>query len=223
MEARNMSMEQQLEQSAALVVKTAQGLTITNHDDFDRGNTLLKDIKTRMKQVKEYWKEPKAAADAAHKTLVAREAQMLKPLQEAESVIKKAMLAYNAEVERKRREAEAEARRKREEEVKRMEALAAKAEEQGDDDAAEVLRDMAEDTPMPEITAQAAPTAKGTSIRKTWKARVTDPNLVPAYHDGMELRSINMAALNNIAKWSGGEAKIPGVEFYQDSSMSVRT
>lgn len=216
-------MEQKLEQGGALMVKTAKGLTITTHEDYDRGTTILKDIKTRVKAVKEYWKGPKEAANAAHKELVAKEAQMLKPLTEAESIIKKAMLAYTTDVERKRREAEEAARKAREAEVKRLEAIAAKAEEQGDTDTAEVMRDMAEEVPIGEIAAAAAPTAKGVSVRTTWKARVVDPKAVPAYFEGMELREINMTALNNIAKWRNGEAQIPGIEFYRDSTMSVRT
>jgi len=216
------TMEQELEQGGALMVKTANSLTITSHEDYDKGTAILKDIKARVKKVKEYWKEPKANADAAHKALVAKEAQMLKPLQEAESIIKKAMLAYTTEVERKRREAEEAARKVREAEVRRLEAIAAQAEAQGDEDTAEIMRDMAEEVPLGEISAAAAPTAKGVSVRTTWKARVIDPRLVPAYFEGAELRTINMTALNNIAKWQNGEAKIPGVEFYQDSTMSVR-
>ena len=216
-------MEQKLEQGGALMVKTARELTITTHEDYDKGTDYLKEVKTRIKAVKEYWKGPKEAANAAHKELVAKETQMLKPLQEAESIIKKAMLAYTTEVERKRREAEEAARKAREAEVRRLEAIAAKAEEQGDTDTAEVMRDMAEEVPIGEIAAAAAPTAKGVSVRTTWKARVIDPKAVPAYFEGMELREINMTALNNIAKWRNGEAQIPGVEFYKDSTMSVRT
>lgn len=216
-------MEQKLEQSGALMVKTAKGLMITTHEDYDRGTTILKDIKTRVKAVKEYWKGPKEAANAAHKELVAKEAQMLKPLQEAEGIIKKAMLAYTTEVERKRREAEEAACKAREAEVRRLEAIATKAEEQGDMDTAEIMHDMAEEVPIGEIAAAAAPTAKGVSVRTTWKARVIDPKAVPAYFEGMELREINMTALNNLAKWRNGEAQIPGVEFYRESNMSVRT
>ena len=65
-------------------------------------------------------------------------------------------------------------------------------------------------------------TPKGVSVRTTWKARVTDPKLVPAYFDGYELREINMTALNNLARWREGQMQIPGVEFYQDKTLSVR-
>ena len=216
-------MEKKLEHGGALMVQTAKGLTITSHEDYAKGTEILKDIKARVKAVKEYWKGPKEAANAAHKELVAREAQMLKPLTEAEGIIKKSMLAYDAEVKRKRQEAEEAARRAREAEAERLAALAAKAAQDGDEDTADVLLDMAEEVPIGEIAAEAAPVAKGVSVRTTWKARVVNPKLVPAFFDGMELRSINMTALNNIAKWRNGEAQIPGVAFYQDSTMSVRS
>ena len=106
MEAVKTNIEQEMEMASAMMVKTANGLTIKDNDDYQRGSDILKDIKAKIKAVKEYWKEPKAAAQAAHKQLVAREAQMLKPLEEAEGVIKKAMLAYDAEVKRKQREAD---------------------------------------------------------------------------------------------------------------------
>ena len=62
----------------------------------------------------------------------------------------------------------------------------------------------------------------GVSVRTTWKARVTDPKKVPAYFNGYELREINMTALNGLARQYEGGLDIPGVEFYRDSTMSVR-
>jgi len=217
------TIESELTRAGAMMIRTAQGMTITTNEDYERGSALLKDIKTRVKQVKDYWKEPKKRAQEAHKTLVAREAEMLKPLESAESIVKKAMLIYSTAQEKARREAEEAARREREAEARRLEALAAQAEKQGDEDTAEILRDMSEEVPIGEITAAAAPTAKGISVRTTWKARVTDPKLVPAYFNGYELRTINPTALNSLAKWTNGTAEIPGVEFYEESSMSVRT
>ena len=131
------------------------------------------------------------------------------------------MLTYTAEREKAAREAAEAARREREAEAKRLEAIAAQAEAQGDDDTAEIMRDMAEAVPVRAVEVS-APSVKGTSVRKVWKARVTDEKLVPAYFDGYELREINMTMLNNLARWKEGQTEIPGVEFYQDSVMSVR-
>ena len=218
----NPTMEQELEQSGAAMVKVAEGLVIANNEDFERGNAALKEIKKRIKAVKDYWQEPKAAADRAHKALVEREKQLLKPLQDAESMIKKAMLAYDAEVKRRQREAEEAARRAREEEEKRLAAMAAEAEKKGDSAGAAFMREMAEIVDAPEFEVQEAPVASGLSVRTTWKAKVVDPKLVPAYYDGYELREINMTMLNTLARLSEGGAKIPGVVFYTESTMSVR-
>lgn len=209
MEAIKPTIEQQMEQEGALMVKRVTGLTITNDDDYSRGGDILKDIKARIKAVKDYWKAPKAAAQAAHKTLVDREKQMLKPLEDAEATVKKTMLAYTTEQQRKRQEEQA-----------RLAALAAQAEQQGDADSAAFMRDMM-DAAEPEQV-QPTVTPKGVSVRTTWKARVSDPKLVPAYFDGYELREINMTMLNGLARQYEGGLDIPGVEFYQDSTMSVR-
>ena len=185
------TIEEQLEKSGAAAVQTAKAFKIAGQEDYEQGAKYLNGIKTRAKQIAEYWKPAKEAADKAHKQLVAKEKQMLKPLQEAEAIIKKTMLDYQRAVEKARREAEAEARRRQEEEARRL--------------------------------LEQAPTAQGTSIRKTWKAKLVDEKLVPAYFNGMELRSINMAVLNSLAKTTKGTMQIPGVTFYEDASLSVRT
>lgn len=204
MEAIKPTIEQQMEQEGALMVKRVTGLTITNDDDYSRGGDILKDIKARIKAVKDYWKAPKAAAQAAHKTLVDREKQMLKPLEDAEATVKKTMLAYTTEQQRKRQEEQA-----------RLAALAAQAEQQGDADGAAFMREMS-------AAVEPVQPTGGVSVRTTWKARVTDPKKVPAYFDGYELREINMTALNGLARQYEGGWDIPGVEFYQENQMSVR-
>ena len=205
MEAIKPTIEQQMEQEGALMVKRVTGLTIATDDDYSRGGDILKDIKARIKAVKDYWKAPKAAAQAAHKTLVDREKQMLKPLEDAEATVKKTMLAYTTDQQLRQQEEQA-----------RLAALAAQAEQQGDADGAAFMREMS-------AAVEPVQPTGGVSVRTTWKARVTDPKLVPAYFDGYELREISMTALNNLAQWNKGRLNIPGVEFYRDSVMSVRT
>lgn len=223
MEKTDPAIEQQLEQSGKLAVQTAKELTIATQDDYEKAGKFLVGIKTRTKQIQDYWKGPKDAANAAHKALVEKEKQMLAPLKEAEKIIKDTMLQYQAAVEKARREQEAEARRKQQEEVDRLLNQAADAGAAGDKQGEAIGMAMAEMVnDMPAATQMDTPTAAGTSVRKTWKARVTDPTAVPAYFNELELRTINQATLNNIAKMTKGTATIPGVEFYQESSLGVR-
>lgn len=204
MEAIKPTIEQQMEQEGALMVKRVAGLTITNDAEYERGGDILKDIKARIKAVKDYWKAPKAAAQAAHKTLVDREKQMLKTLEDAEATVKKTMLAYTTEQQRRHQEEQA-----------RLAALAAQAEQQGDADGAAFMREMS-------AAVEPVQHTDGVSVRTTWKARVTDPHLVPAYHSGYQLREIDMKMLNGLARQYEGGLEIPGVEFYREETLSVR-
>lgn len=221
---RDATLGEQLEKSGAMAVQTAKDFKVACQDDYEKGAKYLTGIKTRMSQITEYWKESKAATNAAHKAVVAQEKQMLKPLQDAEAIIKKTMLDYQRAVEKARLQAEAEARKRQEEEARRLLEQAVQAEEKGDDQQAAINMAMAEMvSEMPAAPVVAAPTAQGTSIRKTWKARIVDEKLVPAYFNGMMLRSIDMSTLNNLAKTTKGTIEIPGVEFFEDASLSVRT
>ena len=101
---------------------------------------------------------------------------------------------------------------------------AAEAEQAGDVHGAAIsmaMAEMVEDMKAPALVAEPAKAA-GTTVSKRWKARVVDEAAVPAYVNGMELRKINQAALDALARMSKGEASIPGVEFYQDTTISVK-
>jgi len=219
----NPTIEQQLEQSGQLAVQSAMELKIVSQEDYEKAGKYLVGIKTRTKQIQDYWRGPKQAAAAAHKEIVDKEKQMLARLKEAEKIIKQSMLTYQAAVEKARLEAEKAARKKQQEEAERLFNEAAKAEAAGDDHGAAIGMAMAEMVSDMDAAPQVAqPAAAGTSVKKTWKARVTDPQAVPAYFNGMELRTINMSVLNNMAKMSKGTMSVPGVEFYQESNLSVR-
>lgn len=218
------TIEVQLSKAGDDLVEKANALRIESQPDYVSASALLVEIKTRYKKVVEYWKKPKADALASHRTICDREKAMLTPLNTAESIIKKNMVAYQAAVEKAQLEAEEAARRIRQEEADRLLEQAALAEDAGDDNDSAIKLAMAEMiTEMKTEPIIDTPKAAGTSVRKTWKARVIDAKAVPAYANGMEIRDINMSALNQIAKLTSGTASIPGVEFYQESSISARS
>ena len=95
--------EKQLEENGQLMVRQAEELTVKTDEDYASAGKVLVEIKTRIKQVQDYWSPLKKNASEAHKALCNREKEMLQPLKDAETVIKKTMLAYTTEVERKRR------------------------------------------------------------------------------------------------------------------------
>lgn len=218
------SLEDQLADSGQLTITQARGMVIESQQDYENAGRFLVEIKTRSKQVKDYWAQPKAAAKAAHQTVVDREKEMLAPLVEAERVIKESMVNYQKAVEQAQRQAEEEARKRQQEEADRLLQQAVESAASGDEMGEAINLAMAEMVnEMPTAAAIAPAKAAGISTSKTWKARVIDETIVPAYVNGMEVRKINLAALNSIAKMTKGTANIPGVEFYQDMSISARS
>jgi hypothetical protein len=199
-------------------------MLVVDQESYQAAAEFLVGVKGRAKQVTEYWAGPKEKAHAAHRDIVAKEKAMLQPLKDAETVIKGAMAVYQREVERERMRMEAEARRKQQEERDRLLAQAIEAQESGDHMCANVslaMAEMVEDMPAASVSAP-APKAAGISMRMAWKARVINPAIVPVSVIGVEIRPIDMRALEGIARLTKGTAAIPGVEFYEDSIISAR-
>lgn len=219
------NLESQLQKTGEITVEAARSMNIISQQDYEEAGKTLVEIKTRAKQVKDYWKPLKDAASKAHKALVEKEKAMLNPLDEAERIIKGAMIKYQQAVEIARQREIEEARKRQQEEAQRLMETAIEAEEKGDASGAAIgmaMAEMVEDmTVVP--AAIEKPAASGTSMTKRWKARVVDPTQVPAYLNGMELRTINQSALDNIARMSKGAMTVPGVEFYEEATISARS
>lgn len=72
------------------------------------------------------------------------------------------------------------------------------------------------------ITVEEKPKLGGTHVRKTWKARIVDEDKVPVKMGNIIIRPVDMKVLNNFAKYYEGQAKVEGVEWYQEESVVVR-
>ena len=142
--AKDKALEHQLETSGQLTIKEAMSLNIESQKDYEQAGKFLVEIKTRAKQVKDYWAQPKTAAKNAHQTIVDREKAMLAPLMEAEKMVKNSMVNYQAAVERARRQAEEEARKRQQEEADRLLQQALDAQDSGNDQDAAINLAMAE-------------------------------------------------------------------------------
>lgn len=215
--------ESSLERAGAATVTAAQALRIVDEPGYQAAGEFLRDVKTRAKQVAEYWKPAKDKAKAAHQDIVEREKAMLVPLKEAEAIVKVSMAAYQRAVEAERRRMAEEARKAREAETERLLCEAMAAEQGGDATGAAVnlaMAQMVED--MPSAPVCAAPKAAGTGLRKAWKARVIDPDAVPVSANGVLIRPVDLTALNSIARLTKGTPHIPGVEFYEETTISAR-
>ena len=212
----------QQEESSLAVIK-ANGTTITDNASFEVAGEWLKDLKTYVKKVEQYWKPVKDSAYKAWKAVCAKENAILNPLGKAETIVKRKMSAYQREQEAKEAAIRAEAERLKREETERLLKEAQEKEAAGDAFGADIAMAQAE------VIESSAPVAEiqhvkvqGIGGHKVWKARIVDDTKVPVSVAGVVFRPVDESALNKFAKLTDGKTPIPGVEFYQDIVVSVR-
>lgn len=208
------------------LMQLAHELTVTDKDSHGRGLSLLKDIAGAEKRVIELFKEPKKAADTAHKFLTGLERQILGPIVTARKEVDGKVWRFE-EQERARAEEEArkkaEAARRAEEDRKLREAE--DAEKAGDKKLAdEILNEPIETPVVPAAPALAK--VEGVTSRSTWRAEVTDPmaliRYVAAHPEWESLLAPVMPALNSLARAQRSNLKIPGVRAIEEVSKAVR-
>lgn len=210
------------------IVAQASNLKIVNADHYaETANDLMR-IKGLLKKINETFDPIIADAHKTHRSACDAKKSLTDPLTGAEKAIKKAMVDYDEEQERIARELEEnlrkEAEAKAEEKRQAMIDQADLAIELGADDEAEELLNQADSVQvLTPLVSSNTVSVGGIAKKKTWKARVTNPKLVPAYFGEFEIRKINEGQLNRISQMTGGAAKIPGVEFYEERGISARS
>lgn len=218
-----LDVEVQQKQSAQEVMAQIAIFTVATQQDYNNAAELLKDIKSRSNQIVDYWKPVKGNAHQAWKQICDKEKELLAPFAKAESEIKSKMVTFQkAKMEEERLLREEQERFKKEEEA-RLLALAVEAEEAGRTENAEYLLEVAQETANIVFEAPKKEKTPDTSVKKTWKARVTNEKLVPVEIMGTVIRPVDLSALDKLAKFSKGATQIPGVEFYEDISIAART
>ena len=208
----------ELEKKALSWPEKAKAITITNQQTYEQAANFIVAIATLEKEIKDHHKPIKDAANKAHKEAVAAEKRLLDPLLEAKGIINRRLGAWTQEQERIRQEAERKAReeaQKREEEARLK--LAEEAAKQGatEETQMEIL-----DTPIPMPQPVAAPTYRpisGVSGRTYWKWRIVDANQIPR-----EYLMVDEMKINGIVRAMKQSTKIPGIEVYPDTGMTVR-
>lgn len=217
--------EESLGKEASLVEQQAQSIVITNDAEYAAAGSLLRQIKSVQKQVKEYWEPLRVDAKRTYDNILSRKKAMLDPLTSAEATLKQKVKSYTDELERIRRQREEELRLQAQAELERKLAEAARLSESGDEDAAEYA--MAEAEVM-EITANTAvipkqkPKVVGVYTSKTWEITGINDAAVPVEFNGSVIRPVDTAAIMRLIKDSKGTIKIPGVTYKETVSVRAR-
>ena len=217
------TIENEQKSSAMKILEQARYLNITSAADYEAAAEFTKQVKALSKRIKDYWAPLKKAARDAWQSLVDREKELLKPLEQAEAEVKTKMAAYQRKVQEEERAARELAEKLKREEAERLLAEAAKAAEQGNEMESEILLAQAEimEASQPAVQMQ-TPKATGVSTRTLYRARIIDESKVPVEVAGVVIRPVDLAAINKLAQASKGKVQIPGIEIYVDQSVAVR-
>lgn len=160
-----------------------------------------------------------------HKAVCDREKAMLKPLQEAERILKGSIAAYQKEQERKKRELEERMRLEAEAERDKKLSEAAAAEEAGNLAEAEMAlaeAQMVETVAASTTVVMNTPKTKGIGTAKDWEIESIDREKVPVVFSGVEIRPVDEKAIMRLIRATKGSIQIPGIKYKETVKVSIR-
>ena len=198
----------------------ASSIIIANQEAYENAAQVLIDIKSHKKKVEELFGPQAKAAYDAWQTSLAQKKKFMKPLQDAEKVIKEKVSDYEIEQERLERERiEAAAKEAALAEAEMKAELDAQIEEAEDEEEKEILMESRDEVYVPIVTPK--PTIKKSTAlasQKDIKIEVTDPiALLKAVVNGKlnldinKLVNFKVGVIKSYAKATGTKA-IPGVK-----------
>lgn len=222
---------------AELVYETpAPGaLVVQSPEEYTATAEHLKTIKAFQRRVTDWFRPLKNKAFDAHKALCTEELKLLRPSQDDESRIKRALVAYDDEQARIRREERIRleaAQRQRDEDERLAQAAALERQAAATGEAAyqeaaeQLLAQPLALTPVEPFT-PAAPKVQGLSYREIYSAEVVSLlTLVKAVAAGQQplgLLQANQSALDGQARSLKTSMAIPGVQLRVTKTPITRT
>lgn len=207
--------ESQLIASVRQICDAASSVVILSAADMRDASDLVKVIKTRWKEIDEERTGIVKPINDSVKRINDRFREILAPLTDAEAAVKRQMLTFQQEENRKAEEARREAERKAAEAAEAAEAEAAASDR----------------APMPHVPAAppvAAPlgppqTIRGSygsvsSVKKVWSYELVDIAALAAARP--DLVTVDAAKVNAEIRGRGGD--IPGLRIFQTETIAVR-
>lgn len=207
----------ELTAEAETILVEARRFEIKTNVSYTLAAEELQRIKGAAKKLEAVRKSITQPMDAAKEAVMDFFRAPALKLTEAETQIKAAMRAYQADLDKKAEEARREADAIAAAERERLALAAAKAAEEGrHDDAAAIVEAVADVVALP-IAVRSAPTVKGISFAKVWKFEIVDDSLIPR-----EYLLVNETAIRKVVSALKGKTNIPGIRVFEDEQISSR-
>ena len=205
------------------LVDEYQNFEIATIEDCEFAADVLTNMRKSCKALEDRRKEITAPMDAAKRSVM----DLFKPASEALAKVEKILKPRIAEFHRKEQEAqrkrEAEEQERARKAREKAEEKAQKLREEGKVEKAAAVEEKAFST----VAKKVAPTkVAGASVRKVWKAEVTDAQkLCAAIANGdipITVLNFKQAELNKLASMYQNSKQFEGLNIYQDAVVATR-
>ena len=225
---------EEVEQRALTLPEKATHIQIMDAETFKEAAEFTLTLRAVKKEIDNTFDPIVKKAHEAHKEAVAQKKKVMEPVEQAQKIIDRKIGDFHAEQERIRKaeedrlRKEAEEQARKEEEERRIEE-AARLEQEGDSEMAEMILESPIAPPVvviPTVQTQ-APKVEGLSVTKLYKAEVFSlPQLVQAVAQGrapIGLLEVNQTALNGMARALKEAFSVPGCRVVVESSVRGRS
>lgn len=217
--------ETDLSKEVTAIEVVAESLVVTNEVEYEQAGNLGRLLREKMAEVTEFFAPIKKSAHEAHKQICDREKAMLKPLKNAESILKRAVGEYCMKQEEARRSAEEEARRRALEEAERKLQESIDAEANGDvEKAMSAFKDaeLADKASKSIVIDVSKPQATGVSTSIDWEIESIDESKAPVEVNGTVIRPVDTTAVMKLIRASKGTIEIEGIKYKAVVKTSFR-
>lgn len=204
------------------IQEVADTITIFDDESLNFTFDVIRAIRKHKEIIVEYWKNAKESAKKAYQDISLKEKEMLEICDVSEKLLKDKILKYKQIQDEKQKELILQAENERKNQVEEVLNEAVNLENQGKYKEAELKLAESEKLKRISLSLDLSQNENKINTQKRWKCKVTDNKLVPCFFNGIEIREINTKKLLEI-KRKNPEVKIPGVEFYKDENLIIRS
>ena len=218
--------EEALGREVSVVEQQASSVVVNDDASYAAAAEITKEVKRMQKKVTDYWEPLRVSTHQAYKNVTDKKKEMLDPLKSAEDILKEKMSAYADLKERQRLEQERLMRIAAEQEMKEKQAEIEQAVAEGNEVIAEYAKaemEVMESVAKAGRIGSQTPKAEGVAVRKGWEIINIDSSKVPVHFSGVEIRPVDQKLVMSLIKASKGKIQIPGVQYREKSSISVKS
>ena len=197
------------------LLEVASHYHVANADDYQVAGVELQRVKGAQKRLDDLRKSMTRPLDVAKKAIMDFFRTPEEKLARAEAGIKRAMIGYQSEQDRKRREEQARVDEAARKERERLAAQAQKAAASGKIERAEQFEQRAAAVVAPVISRE-PPKVVGVQTREVWKFEVMNPEVVPS-----QFMSVDEGKIRKVVGALKGDARIEGVRIWSEKAIAA--